>query len=86
MKTIFEYEDIENDDVRIRVDTTELTIFVTATIYNFNREVVSRNKKIFYTKCKNKDKFFTILKNNIGNMGTDTRKTYLEWVSNLEKR
>lgn len=81
----FNYKDIEDDDIKLEINFDLLSIRAFATTYNFNGEVVSRNKTIFWWRFKSKNKLFKVLKNNIGNMSESTRVEYLKFIDKLEK-
>lgn len=81
---IFEYEDIDGDDIRLEINFDILRVRAFATTYNFNGEIISRNKCVGWWAAKNKLKLFKILRNNIGNMSKATREKYLEFINELE--
>lgn len=81
---IFKCKDIDDDDVKIEVNLDLLRVRKFAIIYNFNGEVISRNKIVGWWSAKNKNKLFKILKNNIGNMDYKTREDYLKFIERLE--
>lgn len=81
----FKYQDIDDDDVKIEINLDILRVRVFTTTYNYNGEVVSRNKCIAWWSAKNKKKFFNLLKNNIGYMTSEARQDYLEFINKLEE-
>lgn len=82
----FKYEDIDSDDITLEINFNLLKVIARATVYNFNGEVVIRNKIVGWWHAKNKKKFFNILRNSIGNMSEETRKKYEEFVDKLENK
>ena len=80
----FQYEDIEDNDIRLEINMDILRVRAFATTHNFNGEVVSRNKIVGWWSAKNKTRLFKILRNNIGNMSYKTREKYLKFVDELE--
>ena len=85
-KEWFKYEDIEGDDIVLEIDFTMLKVIAKATTYNFNGEVISRDKFVGWWVANTKPKFFKVLRNNIGNMSEETRKKYLEFINELEEK
>lgn len=85
-KEWFKYKDIDDDDVTLEINFNMLNAKIFATLYNYNGEVKSRNKVIGWWSATNKKKFFNMLRNNIGNMSEETRKEYLEFITELEDK
>lgn len=83
---IFKYEDIDDSDITLEINLNLLKVIARATTYNFNGEVISRNKIVGWWTAKNKTKFFNILRNSIGNMPEETNKKYQEFVNELENK
>ena len=83
---IFRYEDIEGDDIVLEINFNMLNVKAKATTYNFNGEVISRNKVVGRWSANNLAKFFKVLRNNIGNMSTPTREAYLRFIEQLENK
>lgn len=85
---VFSYQDIEQDDIRIEVILSSLSILQVATTYNFKGEVVSRNKIIGWWEPKNEKKFFNILENNINIswMPEGVYEEYKLFVDRLKKK
>lgn len=83
---IFKYEDIDDSDITLEINFNLLKVIARATTYNFNGEVVSRNKIVGWWTAKNKRKLFNILRNSIGNMSETTNKKYQEFVNKLENK
>lgn len=81
----FEYEDIDGDDNKLEINLDILRVRRFTTTYNFNREIISRNKHTGWWSVTNKNKLFKILRNNIGNMSYDTREKFLSFVKKLEE-
>lgn len=81
----FEYEDIDGDDIKLEINLDILRVRAFATTYNFNGEVISRNKHVGWWSAKNKNKLFKILRNNIGNMSYLTREKFLKFIEKLEE-
>ena len=82
----FKYEDIEGDDIVLEINFNMLNVKAKATTYNFNGEVISRNKLVGWWSANTLAKFFKVLRNNIGNMSTITRETYLKFIEELENK
>ena len=78
----FKFEDIEGNDIKIEINLDLLRVRVFATTYNFNNEIISKNKIVGWYFAKNKKKFLNILKNNIGNMSINIRKEYENFIDN----
>lgn len=83
---VFKYEDIDDSDITLEINFNLLKVIARATTYNFNGEVISRNKIVGWWTAKNKTKFFNILRNSIGNMSEETNKKYQEFVNKLENK
>ena len=81
----FEYEDIDDSDIKLEINLDLLRVKAFATTYNFNREIISKNKLVGWWSAKNKEKLFKILRNNIGNMSYQTREKFIKFIENLEK-
>lgn len=81
----FEYEDIDGDDIKLEINLDILRVRAFATTYNFNGEVISRNKYVGWWSAKNKNKLFKILRNNIGNMSYLTKEKFLKFIEKLEE-
>lgn len=81
----FNYTDIDGDDIKLEINFDLLRVRALATIYNFNNEVISRNKIVGWWSAKNKNKLLKILRNNVGNMPYTTRKEYLKFIDKLEE-
>lgn len=81
----FEYENIDGDDIKLEINLDILRVRVFATTYNFNGEVISRNKNVGWWSAKNKNKLFKILRNNIGNMSYQTRGKFIKFIEDLGK-
>ena len=81
----FEYEDIDGDDIKLEINLDILRVRAFATTYNFNGEVISRNKNVGWWSAKNKNKLFKILRNNIGNMSYLSREKFLKFIKKLEE-
>ena len=80
----FNYKDIEDDDIKLEINFDILRVRAFATTYNFNGEIISRNKIVGWWAAKNKNKLFKILRNNVGNMTENTRIEYLKFIDKLE--
>ena len=76
----FKYQDIDGDDITLEVNLDLLRVRALAIIYNFNGEVISRNKIVGWWSAKNKKKLINIMKNNIGNMSYKTIEKYNEFL------
>lgn len=82
----FNYTDTDGDDIKLEINLDLLKARTLATIYNFNGDIISRNKIVGKWNAKNKDKFFKILKNNIGNMSETIKVEYLNFIKELEEK
>ena len=81
----FEYEDIDSDDIKLEINLDILRVRAIATTYNFNGEIISRNKCVGWWSAKSRSKLFKILRNNIGNMSNNTREKFLKFIEKLEE-
>lgn len=82
----FEYKDIEEDDNKLEINFDLLRVRRFITTYNYNGEVISRNKYTGWWSVKSKDKLFKVLKNNIGDMDYKTREKYFKFLNDLEEK
>jgi len=55
----FEYEDIDDSDIKLEINLDLLRVKAFATTYNFNREIISKNKLVGWWSAKNKEKLFS---------------------------
>lgn len=81
----FEYQDIDGNDIKLEVNLDILRVRAFAITYNFNGEVISRNKIVGWWSAKNKNKLINILKNNIGYMTYTTIEKYNEFIEEISK-
>lgn len=81
---VFKYEDTDGDDIKLEINFSLLKAREIATTYNFNGEIISKNKIVGKWTAKSKIKFFKILENSIGNMSERTRKEYLDFLNKLK--
>lgn len=82
----FEFKDIDGDDIKIEINFKLLRARAIAIVYNWNGEVISRNKHVGWWHANNLAKFFKVLRNNIGKMSSDTREKYLDFIDKLEDK
>lgn len=82
----FKYEDTDGNDITVEIDFDLLKVLVKASTYNYKNEIISRNKVVGKWKTNNKKKMFNILKNNVGDMSSDTEQTYQDFIKKLENK
>lgn len=82
----FKYEDTDGNDITVEIDFYLLKVLVKATTYNYKNEIISRNKVVGKWKTNNKKKIFNILKNSVGDMSSDTKQTYQDFIKKLENK
>lgn len=81
----FNYTDTDGDDIKLEINLDLLKVRTLATIYNFNGDIISRNKIVGKWNAKNKDKLFKVLRNCVGNMPYTTREEYYTFLNELEE-
>ena len=82
----FRYEDTNGNDITVEIDFELLEVLVKASTYNYKNEIISKNKVVGKWKTNNKKKMFNILKNNVGDMSSDTEQAYQDFLKKLENK
>ena len=81
----FKYKDIDDNDITLEVNLDLLRVRALAIIYNFNGEIISKNKIVGWWSAKNKNKLINIMKNNIGYMSYKTIEKYNKFSEERRK-
>ena len=81
---IFKYKDRDDNDIKLEIDLELLRVKMYATTYNFNGEIISKNKVVGRWSTTTPKKLINILKNSIGYMPDDIKEEYENFIKSLE--